>query len=61
MTEIAYVITWRYSDGSGSGAVAAFVDMERAEALIRILRDEGASRDYRLDAVPFDSTPKVKR
>jgi hypothetical protein len=56
MLDTAYVITWRYSDGSGSGATAVFTDKARAERLLEILKAD-AMRDYKVDAVPFDAAP----
>lgn len=53
MNGIAYVVTWRWSDGSGSGATAVFLDRARADALVKILA-EGSSRDHKVEAVPFD-------
>lgn len=55
MLETAYVITWRYSDGSGSGATAAFMDKKRAERLVELLAADTSARNYKIEAVPFDS------
>jgi hypothetical protein len=60
MTETAYVITWRWSDGSGSGATAAFVNKARAERLIEVLTADTNARDYKIEAVPFDSSAGVQ-
>jgi hypothetical protein len=57
MLQIAYVVTWRWSDGSGSGATAVFMDKARAEVLIKVLTADTASRDYKIEAVPFDAAP----
>jgi hypothetical protein len=59
MLETAYVITWRHSDGSGSGATAAFTSKDRADVLLKILQQDGML-SYKLEAVPFDSAPGVK-
>lgn len=55
MLETAYVVTWRWSDGSGSGATAAFIDKKRAERLIEVLTADTNGRYYKIEAVPFDS------
>lgn len=52
--EMVYVITWRYSDGSGSGATAAFTDKSRAEKLVDILLASDSMRNFKIEAVPFD-------
>jgi hypothetical protein len=57
MLDTAYVITWRYSDGSGSGATAVFVDRHRAEVLLGVLTADVASRNYQIEPVAFDATP----
>lgn len=59
MLETAYVITWRWSDGSGSGATAAFVHKARADRLLEVLTADPTGRDYKIEAVPFDSAPGV--
>jgi hypothetical protein len=59
MLETAYVVTWRWSDGSGSGALAVFMDKRRAERLVEALRADCTSRDHNIEAVPFDSTLPV--
>lgn len=51
---IVYVITWRYSDGSGSGATAAFTDKARAEKLVEILDKTDSMQHFKIEAVPFD-------
>lgn len=60
MLETAYVITWRWSDGSGSGATAAFMDKARAEVLLKVLTADPTGRDYKIEAVPFDSAAGVR-
>lgn len=54
MAETAYVITWRYSDGSASGATAAFTDKARAHRLLEILNTTDSVRNFKIEAVPFD-------
>jgi hypothetical protein len=57
MLDTVYVIAWRWNDGSGSGATAAFVDKARAERLLEVLTADACGRSYKLEAVAFDSTP----
>jgi hypothetical protein len=52
---ICYVISWHYGDGSGSGTVCVHLNKERAEAMLKILDEQGEMRRYRLEAVPFDA------
>jgi hypothetical protein len=59
MLDVAYVITWRYSDGSGSGATAAFTNKARAEVLVQVLQQDVSMRQYKLEAVPFDAAPAL--
>jgi hypothetical protein len=54
MLDTAYVITWRYSDGSGGGATAAFSDKARAEKLVELLLANDSARQFKIEAVPFD-------
>jgi hypothetical protein len=58
MVETAYVITWRHSDGSGSGATAVFMDRARAEVMLKILA-ENSFVTHKTEAVPFDSAAGV--
>lgn len=57
MIDVCYVISWRYSDGSGNGTVCAHHDKARAEAMLRILTDQADMRNFTLEAVPYDASP----
>lgn len=46
-----FVITWRRSDGSGSGATCATMDPKTAERLLTMLQ-ENAPLDYRMELTP---------
>lgn len=51
-----YVITWRWADGSGSGALPwAFTDRKVAELSLEVLRQEG-NKVYELAAVQLMDT-----
>jgi hypothetical protein len=52
---VAYVITWRYGDGSGSGATAVFLDKTRAERMLEILNASDSMRSFKIETVPMDS------
>lgn len=54
MLDTVYVVTWRYIDGSGSGATAAFSDKARAEGLVELLIGADSIRQFKIEAVPFD-------
>jgi hypothetical protein len=51
---LGYVITWRYGDGSASGAVAGFTDRKRAERLLELLNAQDSMRQFKLEPVPFE-------
>jgi hypothetical protein len=53
---IIYIITWRHSDGSGSGAVGAFFTKTEADQMLAILRQFG-DRDFAIEAVPCGPLP----
>ena len=49
----AYVVTWRYTDGSGSGVVSVHWTQQAAERLCRILSTHGDTmKTYSVAAVP---------
>jgi hypothetical protein len=51
---VIYVITWRYGDGSGSGAVAGFRTEEAAQNMLAILNQQDSMRNYAIVAIPFE-------
>lgn len=51
-----YVITWRYGDGSGSGALRVFTNKDRAEADLRMLMSVDAGRQFELEEVEWDQS-----
>lgn len=53
---VVYVITWRYSDGSSSGAVSAHASKASAEAMLAILNDQDGIRQYVIETVPSEGT-----
>lgn len=57
MLDTVYIVAWRWSDGSGSGPTAAFVDKMRAEKLLEVLSSEPCGKEYTLIEAPFDNTP----
>lgn len=51
----AYVVTWRYGDGSASGATAVFLSKARAERMLEILNASDSMRNHKIEAVPLDA------
>lgn len=55
---VAYVITWRYRDGSAAGAVGVFWSKESANQMLEVLGKHGDSnRAFSVDAVPCEPLP----
>lgn len=55
--EKIYVILWKYSDGSNSGAVRAYTTREEADKTMQLLNDHGDSGKnfYVTEMLLFDS------
>lgn len=55
-----FVITWRYSDGSGSGAVCVCQSADMADRLLSILQaaSDGAMRGFSIEQIPYFTGPK---
>lgn len=54
---VIYVIVWRYSDGSASGAVSAHQTQANAEAMLSILEAQESSRRYAIETIPSEAAP----
>ena len=52
----AYVVTGRYSDGSGACALAVCLNESVANRLMSILVASGPTRELKLETVPFDGS-----
>lgn len=49
-----WVLSWRYSDGSASGVLRAYVTEERAQHDMDLLSaDTSTSKDYELEYIPI--------
>ena len=54
METIIYVITWRYSDGSGSGVVRAYEQKDEAEEDMKFLDANGnTAKNFYIVETPF--------
>lgn len=52
---IIYVVTWRYHDGSASGAVSAHDALKAAEHMADILRRHGdGTKVFAIEPTPYE-------
>lgn len=55
---MVYVVLWRYSDGSASGAVCALWSKSAADRMLKLLESHGDSmKRYEIEAIPCDDLP----
>lgn len=53
-----YIVSWRYTDGSGSGPVCALWSKPAAERMLEILcRHAAGMKLFHVDAVPCEELP----
>lgn len=48
-----HVLWWRYSDGSASGVLRAYVDRQRAEEDMKLIEEAFSSKEYHLETLPI--------
>ena len=52
---LAWVVWWKYSDGSGCGIVKVFDDEARANDLFAILKEHADGKEWHCQGVPYEA------